>query len=89
MLPNFLIIGAQKAGTTFIHKCMREHPDIFLPINEVRFFENPEYLQTDFKQFEALFDDIANTQFMAWSIVSVCAITLVATLAQMRLRGLA
>lgn len=60
MLPNFLVIGAQKSGTSFIYNCTREHPDIFAPANEVRFFENPEYLQTDFKQFEALFDHVSH-----------------------------
>jgi hypothetical protein len=60
MLPNFLIIGAQKAGTTFIQKCAREHPDVFSPAKEVRFFEDPDYLQTDFKQFEALFDKVSH-----------------------------
>lgn len=60
MLPNFLIIGAQKAGTSFIHKCMREHPDVFSPVNEIRFFEDPEYQQTDIKQFEALFDQVSH-----------------------------
>jgi hypothetical protein len=59
MLPNFLIIGAQKSGTTFIHKCAREHPDVFLPFNEIRFFENPEYEQSDLKQFETLFDQVS------------------------------
>ena len=28
--PNFLIIGAQKCGTTWIHRNLREHPEIFL-----------------------------------------------------------
>jgi hypothetical protein len=31
MLPNFLIIGAQKAGTTWLYDVLRMHPDIFLP----------------------------------------------------------
>lgn len=31
MLPNFLIIGAQKAGTTWLYDVLRRHPDIFLP----------------------------------------------------------
>jgi hypothetical protein len=55
MFLNFLIIGAQKSGTTFVHKCLREHPDVFMPARETMFFENPEYLQTDLAQFEALF----------------------------------
>lgn len=60
MLPNFLIIGAQKSGTTFIHKCAREHPDVFLPLNEIRFFEDPEYTSSDLKQFESLFDQVSH-----------------------------
>jgi len=31
MLPNFLGIGAQRAGTTWVYHCLREHPQIFLP----------------------------------------------------------
>ncbi len=30
-LPSFLIIGAQKCGTTWLHHQLREHPDIYLP----------------------------------------------------------
>lgn len=31
VLPNFLIIGAAKSGTTSLHRQLRQHPDIFLP----------------------------------------------------------
>lgn len=31
MLPNFLIIGAQKAGTTSLYRYLRAHPDVFMP----------------------------------------------------------
>lgn len=30
MLPNFLIIGTQKAATTWLAKCLGEHPDVFM-----------------------------------------------------------
>ncbi len=30
-LPNFLIIGAQKSGTTWLWNEIRQHPDIFMP----------------------------------------------------------
>jgi hypothetical protein len=40
MLPNFIIIGAQKAGTTWLAKCLGEHPDIFIPeIKEIYYFD--------------------------------------------------
>ncbi|MCG8425795.1 MAG: sulfotransferase domain-containing protein [Chromatiales bacterium] len=39
MLPNFLIIGAPKAATTWLADCLREHPDIFIPeLKELRYF---------------------------------------------------
>lgn len=31
MLPNFLIIGAQKAGSTSLYRYLRSHPDVFMP----------------------------------------------------------
>lgn len=33
-LPNFLIIGAAKAGTTALHSYLRQHPEIFMPQNK-------------------------------------------------------
>ncbi len=29
--PDFLIIGAQKSGTSWLHRQLRQHPDIFMP----------------------------------------------------------
>lgn len=29
-LPDFLIIGAMKSGTTALHQCLAQHPDIFM-----------------------------------------------------------
>ncbi len=40
-LPNFLCVGAQKAGTTTLHDILKQHPDIFLPqIKESKFFQD-------------------------------------------------
>lgn len=39
MLPNFLCIGAQKAGTTTLWLLLNQHPDVFLATpRETRFF---------------------------------------------------
>ena len=38
-LPNFLIVGAQKAGTTWLVHNLQEHPDIFMPKQEIHFFD--------------------------------------------------
>lgn len=38
-LPTFLVIGAQKAGTTALHQYLRAHPDVFMSRpKELRFF---------------------------------------------------
>lgn len=39
-LPNFLIIGAQKSGTTSLYRYLRRHPDIFMsfPMKEPGLF---------------------------------------------------
>lgn len=40
MLPNFLILGAAKSGTTSLYFYLRQHPDVFMPeVKEPRFFD--------------------------------------------------
>jgi hypothetical protein len=39
MLPNFLILGAPRSGTTSLYEVLKQHPQIFLsPIKEPMFF---------------------------------------------------
>jgi hypothetical protein len=37
-LPNFLIIGANKSGTTSLHRYLLQHPDVFLPASKEPMF---------------------------------------------------
>jgi hypothetical protein len=38
--PDFLCIGAQKAGTTWLHQALAAHPDLWLPpLKEVHYFD--------------------------------------------------
>lgn len=38
-MPNFLVIGAQKAGTTALYEYLRQHPQIYMsPVKEPHFF---------------------------------------------------
>lgn len=39
--PNFLVIGAQRAGTTLLHRILNAHPEVFLPPQrkEVHYFD--------------------------------------------------
>jgi len=61
-LPDFLIIGAPRAGTTSLHNYLGQHPQIFMcPVKEPNFFRqedeyfsgNPRSLQ----DYESLFDE--------------------------------
>lgn len=37
--PNFMVIGAQKCGTTWLSEMLRQHPDVFAPeVKELHFF---------------------------------------------------
>lgn len=37
--PNFLVIGAEKSGTTWLYNKLRQHPEIYLPLTkECHFF---------------------------------------------------
>ncbi|MGZ5400048.1 MAG: sulfotransferase family protein [Nocardioides sp.] len=44
MRPNFLIAGAQKSGTTWLHQMLRHHPDVFMSKpKELGFFSDPSH----------------------------------------------
>ncbi|HUT79245.1 MAG TPA: sulfotransferase [Polyangia bacterium] len=37
--PDFIIIGAMKSGTTSVHSILAHHEEVFIPDNEVYFFD--------------------------------------------------
>ncbi len=48
-MPNFLIVGAQKAGTTALYQYLKQHPDVCMsPIKEPHFFAF-EHRDVDFR----------------------------------------
>jgi len=55
MLPDFFVIGAQKAGSTYLLECLREHPEVFMPASEIAYFEDPYFGEQTLEQFEANF----------------------------------
>ena len=56
MLPNFVVIGAQKAGSTFLLNCLAEHPDVYVYPAEDAYFQDPDYDQTPREVFERRFE---------------------------------
>ncbi len=71
-LPNFLVIGAAKAGTTALYRYLEQHPQIYMsPEKEPRFFSwvgqewdptNPALRKTinTLEKYEALFEGVQN-----------------------------
>lgn len=55
LLPNFLIIGAPRSGTTYLYRCLAEHPDVFMPVKkEINFFTDGWHQGTEW--YERYFD---------------------------------
>jgi hypothetical protein len=49
MMPNFLIIGAAKSGTTALYNHLEQHPDVFMSRNKEPFFFAMEGETVDFR----------------------------------------
>ena len=61
MLPNFLIIGSQKAGTTSLYHVLKQHPQIFMADKkEINFFFKDEEHARGAKAYSQYFTDCAN-----------------------------
>lgn len=73
-LPNFLIIGAAKSGTSSLYMYLKQHPEIFMsPVKEPHFFSFTDETKntrgpgdsipgavTDILAYEELFDGVKN-----------------------------
>lgn len=63
-LPNFLLIGTQKAGTTSLYHYLHQHPQIFMsPVKEPGFFDfegvQPSFTgPLDYKSYSHITDNI-------------------------------
>ena len=57
-LPNFLVIGAMKAGTTSLFHYLREHPQVFMsPIKELDFFVEGANWKRGMEWYRRQFED--------------------------------
>ncbi|HET8573280.1 MAG TPA: sulfotransferase domain-containing protein [Edaphocola sp.] len=66
MKPNFLCVGAQKAGTTTLHDILKQHPDIYLPkIKESHFFDRSDHYGNGIQWWlQEFFGDYAGEKIM-------------------------
>ncbi len=60
IVPNLIIIGAHKSGTTSLHNYLNMHPDIFMstPIKEPGFFIDIKYIEKSFSKNALLKNDM-------------------------------
>jgi len=56
-LPDFVIAGSQRGGSSFLASVLREHPGVFMPQAEIPYFQDPDFQETPRAEFEALFHD--------------------------------
>ncbi|MFC1657258.1 sulfotransferase [Candidatus Moduliflexota bacterium] len=53
MLPHFFVVGAQKAASTSLHRYLRQHPDIYLPVQkESKFFVMDQFYERGLDYYE-------------------------------------
>ena len=45
LLPDFIIVGAMKSGTTTLHNMLNSHPDVFIPKGELDFFDHDDIFE--------------------------------------------
>jgi Sulfotransferase domain len=65
-LPNFLLIGANKAGTTSVYRYLAQHPEVYVsPMKEPNYFaphirrrDTWRHLPGTLEEYEALFDGV-------------------------------
>jgi hypothetical protein len=53
MLPDFIVAGTQKGGTTSLHYYLDQHPDIFMPREECHYYDKS--LHMGLQWYEGLF----------------------------------
>lgn len=63
MLPNFLIVGAARSGTTSLYFCLKQHPEVFMPERkEPHFFVDAAKGVRDREAYEALFAEAGSAK---------------------------
>ncbi len=63
-LPNFLIIGAQKSGTSWLAKILSQHPDIFVYNSEIHFFDKIKNYSNGIEWYKKHFPSYNNYKFI-------------------------
>jgi hypothetical protein len=57
MKVNFLILGAQKGGSTWLYDNIRQHPMVFTPEKELHYFSNDENFKKGIEWYHGFFSE--------------------------------
>jgi len=82
-MPNFLIVGAAKSGTSSLHNYLNQHPEVFMPSYDKQGMKvkEPRFLIKDlvknrlhngvwnFEEYQRLFSDVKNQKLIGESTV--------------------
>lgn len=69
---DFMIIGAQKAGSSSLHYYLSQHPDIFMPkLKDIQFFERDEYYNRLEDVIGAIYKDVKDEKIIGGSDVNL------------------
>ena len=60
--PDFIGLGAQRSGTSWIYACLYEHPEIHAPIKEIHFFSRERNWPKGYGWYESIFADAKKDQ---------------------------
>lgn len=71
--PQFICIGAQRAGTTWLYTQLRRHPNVFLPpLKELHYFDRDERYPTPNTLSErSAFKRLRNRDRARWAALDV------------------
>lgn len=64
VLPNFLIIGAHKGGTTWLSQVLREHPDVWIADREIKFFTKPSLFAKGLDWYKQQFEEASEASLI-------------------------
>ncbi len=53
--PDFLGLGAQKSGTSWIYSCLYDHPQVCIPVKDLHFFSRERNWSRGFTWYEEQF----------------------------------
>lgn len=55
--PDFIGLGVEKAGTSWIFACLYEHPEVCIPVKEINFFSDAVLWEKGQASYEAFFQN--------------------------------